>query len=143
KLASARSTFVHDVFWVSIAPMITSNGVSAGHQCCAPQLVLSLRYILRIMASGLIGSFRLMAAMVTLAILAGDGQYHPICLEFRARPSFRSLAKSISALAHRNVYRNQDAKHRLFGILRLCVARASGARTISEVDGRDGALCAR
>ncbi len=32
---SARSTLVHAVFCVRKAPTMTSNGVSAGHQCCA------------------------------------------------------------------------------------------------------------
>ena len=32
KLAIARSTLVQVVFWVRIAPTITSNGLFAGHQ---------------------------------------------------------------------------------------------------------------
>ena len=32
----ARSTFPQLVFWVRIAPMQTSNGVSAGHQWQGP-----------------------------------------------------------------------------------------------------------
>jgi DNA helicase-2/ATP-dependent DNA helicase PcrA len=32
RLVIAFSTFVHDVFWVRIAPTATSNGVSPGHQ---------------------------------------------------------------------------------------------------------------
>ena len=43
RFAKARSTFVHEVFWVRIAPAITSKGVSAGHQCCGPQARDSLR----------------------------------------------------------------------------------------------------
>src|SRR5271165_4079522 len=52
RLAIARSTFVHEVFCVRIAPTMTSNGVSAGHQCCRPQARASLRYIARTAASG-------------------------------------------------------------------------------------------
>ena len=35
--ASARSTFVQAVFWVRIAPTITSKGVLAGHHSCGPK----------------------------------------------------------------------------------------------------------
>src|ERR1700720_2460544 len=41
-LASAVSTFDHDVLCVKIAPTITSKGVSAGHQCCGPSVVKRL-----------------------------------------------------------------------------------------------------
>ncbi len=34
--ATAFSTCVHVVFWVRIAPTITSKGESAGHQCWGP-----------------------------------------------------------------------------------------------------------
>ena len=37
RLAIARSTFAHEVFWVRMAPTITSNGVFAGHQCIGPR----------------------------------------------------------------------------------------------------------
>jgi hypothetical protein len=32
----ARSTFVQDVFWVKMAPTMTSNRVLPGHQCWGP-----------------------------------------------------------------------------------------------------------
>jgi hypothetical protein len=38
-------TFAQLVFWVRIAPTITSNGVSPGHQCCGPQAAKRRRYI--------------------------------------------------------------------------------------------------
>ena len=34
----ARSTFVQAVFWVRMAPTMTSNRVLAGHQPCGPKL---------------------------------------------------------------------------------------------------------
>ncbi len=37
RLAMAFSTLVQFVFWVSIAPVIISNGVSPGHQFCGPK----------------------------------------------------------------------------------------------------------
>jgi hypothetical protein len=37
RLASAFSTLVQEVFWVRIAPTITSNGVFAGHQPMGPR----------------------------------------------------------------------------------------------------------
>lgn len=39
KFKIARSTFVHDVFWVRIAPTIASNCVLPGHQCWGPNAV--------------------------------------------------------------------------------------------------------
>src|SRR6185437_7174519 len=35
----ACSTFFHDVFWVRIAPTITSKAEFPGHQCCGPSTV--------------------------------------------------------------------------------------------------------
>jgi hypothetical protein len=37
RLAMARSTFPHEVFWVRIAPTMTSKGVLAGHQRIGPR----------------------------------------------------------------------------------------------------------
>src|SRR5437870_2604829 len=42
RLAMARSTFIQAVFWVRIAPTITSNGVFAGHQCIGPSAAVSV-----------------------------------------------------------------------------------------------------
>jgi hypothetical protein len=58
------------------------------------------------------------------------------------RASSRPVAQSVSALAHRDLYRTQDAEHWLPGVLGIYLARTAGTNAISHLDRRDGALCA-
>src|ERR1017187_6238821 len=79
----------------------------------------------------------------TSLILVPDAQNPAFSVERHPRPSSGPLAQPLLALAHRNLHRHQDAKHRVSGVLRVHLARTQGTGALPEVDGRDGALRAR
>src|SRR5215469_1351694 len=123
RLPSARSTLFHEVFWPRMAPTITSKALSAGHQCCGPHALASLRYMARIMASGPSLGLGLAAGMGCLDILTvTDAQHSSLHLEFGARTSAGAVAQPLPALAYRNLHRHQDAKHRVPGVLWISMA---------------------
>src|SRR5271165_1765090 len=109
KLARARSTFVHEVFWVRMAPTMTSNGVSAGHQCWRPQARASLRYIVRTAASGVVAVEDFIRFLGDEAHPRGTLRRYTDCdhalhsalsVERHPRPSSHTLAQRLSALAN-------------------------------------------
>src|SRR5579875_781384 len=69
-----------------------------------------------------------------------DAQYPAIPVERPPRPSPGAVAQPLSALANRDLYRHQDAEHRLPGVLWISVARAQRAGALLAMDRRDGAL---
>src|SRR5580704_1676711 len=65
RLARASSTFLQEVFWVRIAPIMISKGVSPGHQCCGPNAVnRALKYSSR---GGCASAFRALIGFPTRA----------------------------------------------------------------------------
>src|ERR1700722_16489554 len=50
------------------------------------------------------------------------------------------MAKSVSAVAHRNLYRRENDADRLRGVLGIHVARARRPLAVFELDSRDGAI---
>jgi hypothetical protein len=68
---------------------------------------------------------------------------HPsFSVERDARTSPDAVAKLLPALAHRDLYRAQNAEHWLSRVLGIQLARTARVNSFPHLDRRDGALCA-
>jgi hypothetical protein len=75
-----------------------------------------------------------------LWLLLRHAQQDPLLVECYPGTPTDSLAKPISSLAHRDLYRCKDEADRFSGVLGIHVARTPRTLALPAVDGRDGTL---